>query len=175
VDDSINAFLAEARRYCLLVEDSAPLSSWMFAWECLSQVLRLYEMALHLPEVEPERGDLLPSISHETWQALRDHVGRKLSRDYYWDIFEPLEKEKPEPVVGSISDDLADIWRDVKPGIAEIDAGRATSPNEAVWHWRSSFETHWGRHAAGAVVALHSLCFGQFADASRPPAASTGR
>jgi hypothetical protein len=175
VDDPIYAFAAEARRYCSLVEGNDPCNSWMFAQACLMQVLRLYDRALLLPEIESETADLLNGINHETWQAVRREVGRKLARDYYWEIFEPLEQAKPEPVLGSLSDDLADIWRDLKTGVAEMDGGRATAINDATWHWRFSFETHWGHHATGAIAALHALCFGQFADGNRPKATLGGR
>jgi Domain of unknown function (DUF5063) len=82
----------------------------------------------------------------------------------YWEIFEPLEAQPPEPVTGSISDDLADIWRDIQVGLQIFDA----DVNGAVWHWRFSMETHWGHHAVGAAAALAALCFGPYADESRP-------
>jgi hypothetical protein len=168
VDDAaIQAFTTEARRYCSLIEGNEFANSWMFALACLTQVLRLYEHALRLPEIEAENLNLLSRVEHEPWQRMGEHVGRRLARDYYWETFEPLEQEKPEPVVGSLSDGLADIWRDIKPGVAEIDRGKQTSISDAVWHWRSSFESHWGHHAAGAIFALHAVCFGPFADGSR--------
>jgi Domain of unknown function (DUF5063) len=167
VKDQIAAFLAEARRYCVVMEGDAPDNSWAFAQECLIRVLRLYERVLLLPNLEPATTHALDLICHETWQAQRERISTKLSRDYYWDVFEPFDPEKPEPTVGSISDDLADIWRDIKAGLAAIDSGKTTSISDAVWHWRFSFETHWAQHAAGAIVALTALCFGQFSDTNR--------
>jgi hypothetical protein len=142
VDDPIGAFTAEARRHCSLIEDSSAPNSRVFAQACLTQVLRLYEAALLLPEVTVENVNLLERVKHEAWNAVRENVARRLGRDYYWEIFEPLEQEKPDPILGSLSDDLADIWRD-------------------------SFETHWAHCAAGAITARHALCFGEFADSSR--------
>jgi hypothetical protein len=168
VDDPIIEFVTEARLYCSLVEGSDSSNSWTFAQACLIAVLRLLERALRLPEIDPETTDLLTGISHENWQTMRQEIARKLARDYYWEIFEPFEQEEPKPVLGSLSDALADIWRDLKRGLAEIDRGGATSTSEAVWHWRESFESHWGHHAAAAVFALNALCFGQFADGTRP-------
>lgn len=113
VDDAIRAFVAEARAYCLLIEGNDSPNSWAFAQACLAQLLRLYQHALLLPEVQPETTELLDSIEHESWQRIREQVARRLARDYYWTIFEPLENGTPEPVAGSLSDDLADIWRDL--------------------------------------------------------------
>ena len=167
VNDPISAFTAEARDYCAFVEDSPTSNSWIFTQECLTRVLRLYQAALLLPELSPESADLLEGIKHERWNTVRESIERRLSRDYYWVVFEPLEQDKPELVLGLLSDDLADIWRDLNPGITAIDSGRTTFVSNVVWNWRFSFETHWGQHAASAIYALHALCFGKFADGSR--------
>src|SRR5271166_6881339 len=169
MDDAISTFTALARSYCSFIEDSAAPNSWVFAQTCLTQLLCLYQAALLLPETGPENADLLERIKHETWSTVRQNVERKLARDHYWEVFEPLEQDKPEPVVGSLSDDLADIWRDLSPGVAAIDSLKPSSVCDVVWSWRNSFEIHWGHHAASAIAALHALCFGQFADEGRPP------
>jgi hypothetical protein len=67
-----------------------------------------------------------------------------------------------------LSDDLADIWHEIKIGLVELDNGEPTSLQEAMWQWRTLFEFHWRRHAAAAIVALTALCYGEFADTSRP-------
>jgi hypothetical protein len=174
VDNAIQAFLAEARSYCLLVESNESPNSWMFAHVCLSQLLRLYETALHLPDQEPETANSFTAVSHEAWDSMRRDIGRRLARDNYWEVFEPLEEEQPEAIVGSLSDDLADIWRDLKPSLADLDGRMAISIEDTVWKWRFSFESHWGHHAACAIGALHALCFGVFADGSRPETAPRG-
>ena len=168
MDDPVTAFLIEARGYCTLMADNTVTNSWVFARDCLRSILRLYTTALLLPAREPLTIGSLNRIDAGSWQLTRERIGRKLARESYWEIFEPLEQEQPESLCGSLSDDLADIWRDVKEGIVAIDMGGETLIDEAVWHWRSSLESHWGHHAVGAIGALHALCFGPFADTSRP-------
>ncbi|MBN8732574.1 MAG: DUF5063 domain-containing protein [Acidobacteria bacterium] len=169
MDDAIGAFTAKARQYCAFVEDTRATNSWIFAQTCLSEVLGLYHLALRLPEVEPASGVLLEDIDHQTSTAVRENLARRIAQDSYWMVGEPLESEPPEPVVGLLSDDLADIWRDLKPGVEAIGGGTPDLIPDVVWHWRFSFETHWGHHAVSAIGALHALCSGAFADASRPP------
>jgi hypothetical protein len=41
------------------------------------------------------------------------------------------------------------------PGVRFADAAGAR--NGALWYWRFTFHTHWGRHAAGALYALSWL------------------
>lgn len=76
VDDAIRAFVAEARAYCLLIEGNDSPNSWGFAQACLAQLLRLYQHALLLPEVQPETTELLDSIEHESRQRIREQVAR---------------------------------------------------------------------------------------------------
>jgi hypothetical protein len=51
-----------------------------------------------------------------------------------------------------VADDLADIYRDIKNGLWLHENRHST---EAIWEWKHSFNTHWGRHAVGALHALH--------------------
>lgn len=172
VTATIQDFISEARQYCALIEGSqAQKNSWTFANECLRSVLPLYSAALALPETDPGNNHALDiGIGHADWQAMRTSVAEKLSRDVYWEIFEPLEAQLPEAVVGSIPDDLVDIWRDVKPAsLVKVNAGAA------VWDWRFSMETHWARHAVGVASALTALCFGPQADRARPITARPGK
>lgn len=138
----------------------------MFAQECLRAVLRLYDCALLLPTTELTTGESLDRIPHPDWEAVRKRISERLQRDY-WQIFEPLEVEPPAPVAGSLSDDLADIWRELKMGLLAMDNTHGVDTT-VVWHWRFSFESHWAQHAAGAIGGLDALCYGQFADQNRP-------
>ncbi len=164
--ESTRAFCTQARSYCSFIEDSPATNSRAFAQVCLTHLLGLYQLALQLPDVEPESSHLPEEINYEKWNVVRKKIAGRLTRDYYWVVFEPFEHEQPEPVCGSLSDDLADIWRDLKPGVAVIDCPTPTSVSAFAWHWRFSFESHWGRHAASAITALHAHCFGQPADES---------
>ncbi len=57
------------------------------------------------------------------------------------------EAESP-PTLGAISDDLSDIWRDLKSGLHRWENGQ---PQSAVWEWRFSFHSHWSLHAVDAL------------------------
>lgn len=56
-------------------------------------------------------------------------------------------------MVSAISDDLGDIWRDLREG---VDLYRLGYISAAAWHWRFHFLLHWGRHAVSAISALHA-------------------
>ena len=56
-------------------------------------------------------------------------------------------------VVGSLADDIADIYRDVVSGLRAFQSGLRA---EAIWEWGFNFRDHWGRHATEAIKALHA-------------------
>jgi hypothetical protein len=67
-------------------------------------------------------------------------------------VFDPFVLPPEEPVVGSIADDVADIYGDVVGGLVEYEASRTA---QAVWEWKFQLRSHWGRHATDAMYALH--------------------
>ncbi len=71
---------------------------------------------------------------------------------YYSSTFYPLVVPPEDHEIGDLADDVADIYRDISAGLALFDAGHVA---EAQWEIRFSFLTHWGRHASGAIRALH--------------------
>jgi hypothetical protein len=72
----------------------------------------------------------------------------------YSEQFDPLAiSSTEEPTIGDIADDIADIFRDVRNGLWYFDTGRLP---DAAWEWAFGFQSHYGRHAAGAVRILHA-------------------
>jgi hypothetical protein len=67
-------------------------------------------------------------------------------------FFDPHDFEaKDEPVVGLLSDDLADICRDLSEGLSSAKSGHI---KEACFEWSQSYRTHWSRHAVSALAAI---------------------
>jgi hypothetical protein len=112
---------------------------------------KLYAGGLRLSEVQAE-ADAPKSIDLNTAQA--ETAINKLLGHHYWEIFDPNPMLREEPVVGDVGDDLLDVYRDVKRG---LEIYRVGFPLAAEWEWAFNFRTHWGRHAAAALLALHGL------------------
>jgi len=76
-------------------------------------------------------------------------------------VFDPFEPNA-QPIVHTLSDDLADIYCDINEGLLEI-GNQAPVSSGTIWEWKFGLEIHWGRHAVNAISALHALLFGEFA------------
>jgi hypothetical protein len=156
-----------ARAYCELVDGGRRQTPWLFAHDGLSLVVQLYQAALLLPAAAPERTETHARPDEREWKRVLDHVGHTLTKDYYWLVLNPLKMPPEEPVCGQLSEDLADIWRDLKEGLLVWETGTADSRSEAWSAWRNSFEIHWSQHAACVIGALNALCFANSAHPSR--------
>jgi hypothetical protein len=152
--DAIDQFAAEAALFEAWARGGTDEGEGA-AQEALIRIVRLYESALHLPDPwndtlsadpEPDR------VTADERGAVAHHSAR-LPFNWYGEVFDPTIVPPEEPVVGSIVDDIADIYRDVVSGRRAHQRGLRA---QAVWEWGFGFRTHWGEHATGAIRALHA-------------------
>ncbi|WP_100488345.1 DUF5063 domain-containing protein [Sporolactobacillus pectinivorans] len=111
----------------------------------LKNLLRLYHKGLDLPQVTLE--------TSKSTKVDVSYPKLKIKKyDTYWEVFNPYQPD--EPIQGSLTDDISDIYHDLKEGISLYEQKKY---KEAVWHWKFNFEMHWGAHAIDAMRALHYL------------------
>lgn len=111
----------------------------------------LYGAAIALPDVEPSGFDPPPACRAPKLDP--DAVPRGVG--LYWDVDGLIKTadESPEPMIGDLYVDLAEIRSDVLT-IIEAATG-VESRADLVWQAKFDFETHWSWHALGALRALH--------------------
>jgi hypothetical protein len=148
VNRGVDKFVHVVREYCSWAESPRD-SQTQNVIEALSILSRLYSFALGLPDVFGEED--APPIPDEDWKRVYQRFG-SLPFNYYSSCFDPHVVPGEEPVVSDAADDLADIWRDLKQGLALYEAGYIEA---AVWEWRFHFYIHWGHHAVGVIYAPH--------------------
>jgi hypothetical protein len=156
MSEAAREFRRIAETYCALVEGARATAPDEFLDRLVETLPALYAAGRRLPAMAPTSEEDLPDRpTEDEWKAVYDGVGEALPTDYYRSV-EPFPiLSDDEPSIGSLADDLADIWRDVKHGLLALDSG--TVEGDVVWQWRDDFRVHWGRHAADALAALHAL------------------
>jgi hypothetical protein len=134
--------------------------------ETLGALALLYAAAFMLPdgEVSGDDADVPESfeVSDGEWRQVFDRVHHVLGRQaHYWADFDPSEPSRDDgPVLGDLGDDLADIYRDVTPGVRAWDADGGRWRTAVVSGWKNPlFGSHWGVHAVSAMRALHTIAF----------------
>ena len=145
----------EAERYCSLIEQADTFGRAAFAAAVAESLAGLVAAASRLPEVSPSEADLPDGPSQSEWHACLAAVQRVLGDwDGYWTTTAAHGEGAQEAVMLPLSDDLADVWRDLKQGLLALDAGAPR--DDVAWEWRFGFSAHWGRHATEALRALHA-------------------
>ena len=158
------AFKTAADRYCALFERE-PGPCW--AETVLAALAEVYATAHRLPDFGlTEDAPDLPNtldITHEEWLSLHAFAARVLGpQAHYRAYFDPSEVSDTEerPIFHSLADDLADIYRDIKPGLRAWDTGSDIYLETIVFDWKNpNFGSHWGVHAVSAMRALHAIVF----------------
>ena len=118
------------------------------AWLC-----KLYAAALDLPRVEPDNSELAPDIAPLQLSSAKANLSG-FNGWYYREFFDPHPLLDSEWVMGDVGDDLLDIYKDLKRGLILFEGGKT---GDACWHWVFWHRNHWGRHAVGAMFALHCM------------------
>lgn len=142
----LDEFVDAATKFCSFVNNITSYSEQEKLDTTSRLLANLYVHAMCLPDVEPTTReaektiDEVPSISLE-------------GVDTYWEIFDPYILD--EPVCGWLVDDISDIYRDVKEGLLILEGGSDEDKIDALWHWRFSFQAHWGYHLVDALRAIH--------------------
>ena len=144
----LESFADATEQFCAWAEGSAGDKATEAAAARL-HLARLYVGALGLSEATPDWDVSGPTDSE--WRLMFQRFGA-LPFNYY-SCVDPHVVPGEEFFVGDLADDLADIWRDLKKGLAAYRAGDVAAA-EGIWLF--NFNAHWGRHAADALLALQS-------------------
>ena len=154
-----------AGRYCALIERSSSLSTAELLVALEPLLALLYHAGATLPEIEPAT-----DRSEESGVAGTPEVERTLGalcgeRDYDREVFDPADPADRDPVGGTLSGDLAEIYQDLREALALAQPSRGIQPADVLWDWRFGFTSHWGRHAASALRVVNSLLHTHFVQA----------
>jgi hypothetical protein len=147
----MKSLVSTAREFCNWCKTD-PASAHEEGQRAHTLLARLYARALELEAPAQYDSDVEPKrIGDEEWKAVFKR-GAALPFQYYSSYFDPSVIPPDEHEIGDLSDDIADIYRDLSAALALYDDGHET---EAQREFHFSFVTHWGRHASGAIRALH--------------------
>lgn len=150
---TFSEMVAAAEAYCALIERVDPASGEWF--DCLFRSLpRLHAAVTALRDGVD--GQWLPTHTDidarfELFSRLRQSFGE---RDGYWLEYDASTAVHPQHMTGSLADDLADIYFDLKSGLALLPQASA---EQVLHYWRRSFELHWGQHLVDAERHLYAL------------------
>lgn len=154
-------FTAAANEFCKYAEHSLELKGDELL-KILQRILPfLYLKASLLPSLEPffEDGNE-KFVTESDWTAmhvgLRDKFG---TADDYLEVFDEKINESEGPVLSTISENMADIYQDLKDFLLLYQTGTKEVMNDAVWECKQNFENYWGQKLVNSLRAIHRFIY----------------
>lgn len=158
-DEAVSHFAKSAQEFCSLLEKSASVSDREFVQQAAYLLATLYAAGLSLPTLDngpEEQQASIEDTSFEHTSEIERQTGQKLGKhNLYWEFYDPYDQSNP--LTTTLSDDLSDIYRNIKPGLIAYQKGTARSVSAAVWEWKFHFIIHWSDHAVDALRAIHRI------------------
>lgn len=152
-------FVTVAAEYCAYIEKANEHSRKEFIDTLLKLLPLLYLKAQMLPEDERlSDEDLEDFVTEDSYEVIRMTIFDLLAeKDSYLDVFVADMKYSDTPVTKSISEDLADIYQDVKNFVCLFRLGINETMHDAILECTSHFRQYWGQTLVNTMRALHDI------------------
>jgi hypothetical protein len=155
-------FVTVAVEFCAFLEKEEQLSrhEWM---ETIIRLLPLmYVKATLLPEVVAinEELEIQTFVREQDYAVISDKIAAILGEDdTYLDVFVEDMKYSDTPVSAFISEDIADIYQDVRNFVSIYQYELTEQMNDALFACRENFKSYWGQKLVNVLRPLHSLFY----------------
>ena len=154
-------FVAVANEFCKYAEHAGELKGDELL-KILQRILPLmYLKATLLPQLEPYFEDGNERfVSERDWKTIHDTLREKFgTADDYPEVFGDKSRETEGHFNSSISEDITDIYQDIKDFLLLYQTGTNEVMNDAVWECRQHFEDYWGQKLVNSLRAIHSFIY----------------
>lgn len=159
-------FVTVANQFCLLLESCNTLSRHDFTDKAVKMLPLLYLKGALLDPVELMMEEPLEQVvSEDDYLSVQGMVAGLLGQhDDYLEVFHPDIQFSDTPIRVKLSENMADIYQDLKNLIALYQMGSNEIMNDALAACIDNFRNYWGQQAVNALRALHNLRFGSDAE-----------
>lgn len=154
-------FATVAREYCVFAENAMRYSKADYLKVASRLLPLLYMKGAMLPDTERASDDELAEIvDFQTYETVRQGIADRLtSHDDYLTTFKEDFKYSETPVAASISEDMADIYQDIRNFCEQYHCGDNATMNDALASVTEKFRAYWGARALSANEAIHAALY----------------
>ena len=154
-------FVTVANEYCSMVEQVSKSSADENLRKLQKMLPLLYLKATLLPTTEQLLEDELEkyvteldyNLLHQKWLQLLNE------NDNFYEVFDPGIQFGQEKVTASVSENLMDIYQDLKNFLILYSLGNEEVMNDALYECVLHFEEFWGQQLVNVLRAVHMLVF----------------
>lgn len=161
-------FTTVAVQYCRYLEETNSSEQKAFVDVMTKMLPLLYLKAQMLPETDLQE-DAYPetTVSEDDYNYTVSKISNILKEeDTYLEVFLQDMKYSETPIAANISEDLTDIYQDLKNYISIYERGITEIMNDALYVCTENFRAYWGQKLVNVLRALHSLKYGEMLSAA---------
>lgn len=157
-------FLTVANEFCLFTEKAENYLKEDIINYMLKICPLIYLKGALLPASEENEFEITERyVNEEHWEAVYNSLKKKMGKDdSYWTIStnnDSYRDAENVPVMTSISENLADIYQDLKDFTMLYQKGTHASKENAIAECCMLFRTHWGFRIVSVHKALHHVAY----------------
>ena len=162
-DRNVAEFVTVAAEFCKFLEQTETMKRSAFVDTSLKILPLLYLKASMLPQCETIGDEALETfVTEETYEILRMNLAGILAeKDDYLDVFVSDMKYSDQPITKNISEDLADIYQDIRDFIFVFQLGLNETMNDSLAVCQEHFTLYWGQKLVNTLRALHDVKYNQ--------------
>ncbi|MCK4630495.1 MAG: DUF5063 domain-containing protein [Bacteroidales bacterium] len=152
-------FVTVANEYCSFIESAGQLEKPDFILKIQKLLPLLYLKASLIPEMESvlDEGNE-KFVTEQEYDFVKDQVQTHMGElDDYSEQWDPKISDNTEPVITNISENLADIYQELKDFVSLYSMGTTEIMNDAVWECRMNYENYWGQILVNALRVIHKI------------------
>lgn len=152
-------FVTVAAEFCAYLERANSHGRKEFVDTLLKLLPLLYLKAQMLPDEESISDDGLEQfVTEDSYEILRMNIAELLAdKDSYLDVFVEEMKYSDTPITKNISEDLADIYQDIKNFVSLFKLGINETMHDAIIECNAHFREYWGQTLVNTLRALHDI------------------
>ncbi len=158
---SVIDFVTVAAEFCAFLERAEGTKRASFVDTTLKILPLLYLKASLLPKMKMIDDETPETyVTEEIYEIMRINLAEVMAeKDDYLEVFLPDMAYSDQPIKKCISEDLADIYQDLKDFIFVFQLGLNVTMNDSLCLCKENFGSYWGQKLVNTMRALHDVKF----------------
>lgn len=150
-------FTAVANEYCRLCVENSEAEGVKFLAVQQKLLPLLYYKTLLIKEFDPVLSEPVETfVTEQEWIVIEQAILKMLGEaNDYLDVPESEDVYGESVIAGSIAENMADIFQDLKDFLVAYNIGTTEIMNDSLWQCLENFRLSWGRKVVVTIRAIH--------------------
>jgi hypothetical protein len=158
---SVIEFVTVCVEFCAFLESDEPESRQEWLGKIIRILPLLYLKATLLPETVALNDEPLETfVNEDDYNRVAIKVASIMGEEnIYLDVFVQDMKYSDTPISASISEDIADIYQDIRNFVSVYQYNLTAQMNDALNRCVGNFRSYWGQKLVNVMRPLHALYY----------------